>query len=55
MYPVGYSNNMNYIIEQTEIFEKWHKSIRDMRARITIARRIDRAEHGNLGDKDGRE
>ncbi len=46
---------MNYIIEQTEIFEKWHKSIRDMRARITIARRIDRTEHGNLGDKDGRE
>ena len=41
---------MNYIIQQTESFVKWHESLRDLRARIAISRRIDRAEYGNLGD-----
>lgn len=41
---------MNYAIEQTRTFAKWHASMRDMRARIAIARRIDRAAAGNLGD-----
>jgi putative addiction module killer protein len=42
---------MNYIIQQTESFVKWHESLRDLRARTAIARRIDRAEYGNLGDE----
>jgi putative addiction module killer protein len=41
---------MNYIVEQTETFAKWHSALRDLRAKTAIARRIDRAEHGNLGD-----
>lgn len=28
----------------------WHTSIRDVRAKVAIARRIDRASAGNLGD-----
>ncbi|WP_440972886.1 type II toxin-antitoxin system RelE/ParE family toxin [Pseudomonas koreensis] len=41
---------MNYLIQQTAVFRAWHASIRDLRARIAIARRIDRAAAGNLGD-----
>jgi putative addiction module killer protein len=38
-----------YIVEKTELFAKWHESIKDQKAKIAIARRIERAEHGNLG------
>jgi len=41
---------MLYIIQQTESFEAWHNSIKDLRAKVAIARRIERAENGNLGD-----
>ncbi len=41
---------MNYTVEQTTNFIQWHKTLRDLRAKIAIARRIDRAENGNLGD-----
>jgi len=41
---------MTYRIEQTEIFKTWHLGLRDLRAKIAIARRIDRAEQGNLGE-----
>ena len=41
---------MRYAIEQTEVFSKWHQSLRDLRARFAIARRIERAALGNLGD-----
>ncbi|MHC8343548.1 type II toxin-antitoxin system RelE/ParE family toxin [Pseudomonas sp. RT6P73] len=41
---------MNYIIQQTMIFVAWHASVRDLRAKVAIARRIDRASAGNLGD-----
>lgn len=41
---------MNYCVQQTETFSAWHASIRDLRAKIAIARRIDRASAGNLGD-----
>lgn len=41
---------MRYAIEQTELFSKWHQSLRDLRARFAIARRIERAAQGNLGD-----
>lgn len=39
-----------YLIQQTESFEEWHESIKDLRAKVAIARRIERAENGNLGD-----
>ncbi|EJM10139.1 hypothetical protein PMI22_05887 [Pseudomonas sp. GM21] len=41
---------MKYLIQQTMIFVAWHASIRDLRAKLAIARRIDRASVGNLGD-----
>lgn len=41
---------MNYLIQQTQTFTAWHSSVRDLRAKIAIARRIDRAAAGNLGD-----
>ncbi|MBK5300881.1 MULTISPECIES: type II toxin-antitoxin system RelE/ParE family toxin [Gammaproteobacteria] len=41
---------MNYLVQQTTIFVAWHASIRDLRAKVAIARRIDRASAGNLGD-----
>ena len=41
---------MNYLIQQTATFAAWHASVRDLRAKIAIARRIDRASAGNLGD-----
>lgn len=41
---------MNYAIQQTESFRQWHAVLRDMRAKIAIARRVERASAGNLGD-----
>ncbi len=41
---------MSYTVEQTASFSQWHKTLRDLRAKIAIARRIERAENGNLGD-----
>ena len=41
---------MKYIIEQTESFANWHSTLRDLRAKSAIARRIERAENGNFGD-----
>ncbi|WPP44428.1 type II toxin-antitoxin system RelE/ParE family toxin [Pseudomonas sp. AN-1] len=41
---------MTYLIQQTDTFAHWHSALRDLRARIAIARRIDRAAAGNLGD-----
>lgn len=37
-------------MQQTEEFAKWHAALRDMRARIGIARRIERIAAGTLGD-----
>ncbi len=36
--------------DNIDIFQKWLDALRDNQARITIARRIDRAALGNLGD-----
>lgn len=33
---------MNYLIQQTQTFTAWHSSVRDLRAKIAIARRIER-------------
>lgn len=41
---------MNYLIRQTAVFQAWHQSVRNLRAKVAIARRIDRASTGNLGD-----
>lgn len=41
---------MKYLIQQTATFAKWLATIRDLRTKIAIARRIDRSATGNLGD-----
>lgn len=39
-----------YIIQTTEEFAAWFRSLRDRIARARIQARIDRAEDGNFGD-----
>lgn len=39
-----------YNVQQTQKFSQWLRKLKDMRARIAIARRIERAQGGNLGD-----
>ena len=41
---------MRYVVEKLDSFDDWLRSLRDVRARVAIARRIDRAESGNFGD-----
>lgn len=41
---------MEYAIQQTTTFVAWHKGMRDLKARIAIGRRIERASMGNFGD-----
>ncbi|MEO6986236.1 MAG: type II toxin-antitoxin system RelE/ParE family toxin [Paralcaligenes sp.] len=41
---------MPYLIQQTEAFAAWHEGLRDLRAKVAIARRIDRVAAGVLGD-----
>ena len=41
---------MRYEVEKTEVFDKWLKNLRDRKAILTIAKRIDRAIAGNFGD-----
>lgn len=42
---------MNYIVEQTESFAKWRSALRGLRAKVAIARRLERAQNGNLGGR----
>lgn len=39
-----------YAIYQTEIFSKWLAKLKDIRGKVAVARRIERAQAGNLGD-----
>ncbi|TAM88459.1 MAG: type II toxin-antitoxin system RelE/ParE family toxin, partial [Candidimonas sp.] len=41
---------MPYLIQQTEAFAVWHGTLRDLRAKVAIARRIDRVATGVMGD-----
>ena len=41
---------MPYLIQQTEAFAAWHAGLRDLRAKVAIARRIERVGAGILGD-----
>jgi len=41
---------MRLLIQQTESFARWHAMLRDLKARIAIARRIERLAAGTLGD-----
>jgi len=39
-----------YTIQQTHKFSQWLIKLKDIRARIAIVRRLERAQSGNLGD-----
>lgn len=39
-----------YTVQQTHKFSQWLTKLKDMKARITIARRLERAQAGSLGD-----
>ena len=41
---------MTFLMEQTKVFAHWHSGLPDLRARIAIARRIERFAAGNPGD-----
>ena len=41
---------MKYIINKTDRFGKWLNKLKDIRVKITIARRIDRLRDGYWGD-----
>lgn len=39
-----------YQIRETDVYQKWFESLRDLSARFRIAARIRRVSLGNLGD-----
>lgn len=41
---------MKYFVEALDSFNDWLRSLRDIRAKVAIVRRIDRAGLGNFGD-----
>ena len=41
---------MSYEIHTTLIFDKWVKSLKDRKAALAIAKRLDRVMLGHLGD-----
>ncbi|PRB80507.1 type II toxin-antitoxin system RelE/ParE family toxin [Pseudomonas sp. MYb185] len=41
---------MAYIIQKTEIFDRWLSRLKDAKGKVAILRRISRAKGGNLGD-----
>ena len=49
MYPYGYIFSMN-IIKYSQEFGQWLSSLRDIKGRIKIIARLERAEQGNFGD-----
>ena len=41
---------MKYIIKKTDRFDRWLQKLKDVKAKITIARRVDRLYDGYFGD-----
>ncbi len=41
---------MSYEVLQTETFVAWHRGLRNLRAKVAIARRMERIEASTLGD-----
>jgi len=44
---------MKYTIKETELFSKWLKKLKNIRAKVSIIRRIERMKLGNFGDHKG--
>lgn len=51
MYLLRYNFGM-YKIKKTDKFSKWHSCLKDLKAKLAIARRIDRMGQGNFGDSE---
>ncbi len=49
MYPIRYILNM-FILQKTDIFDRWLSKLKDFYGKGHILARIKRAELGNLGD-----
>jgi len=41
---------MLYKVKKSSHFEKWIRALKDLKGKITIARRIERMSQGNFGD-----
>jgi putative addiction module killer protein len=39
-----------YLIKQTEVFRKWLRKLKDVKAKVSILRRVERMKIGNFGD-----
>ncbi len=39
-----------YLIKQTEVFRKWLHKLKDVKAKVSILRRVERMKIGNFGD-----
>ncbi len=39
-----------FVVKQTPEFERWIRGLKDGMTRIRLARRLDKAQRGNLGD-----
>jgi len=39
-----------YKVKKSNYFDKWMNSLKDLKGKIAIARRIERISHGNFGD-----
>ena len=39
-----------YLIKQTDVFSKWLKKLKDIKAKVSIIRRVNRIKNGNFGD-----
>lgn len=40
-----------YIVIETDVFSQWLGGLKDRATRIRLARRLNKARRGNLGDK----
>jgi|GEM_PF-240296 len=44
------NSSMMYLVQQTEAFVKWRNGLRDLKAKVAIARRMERISAGLFGD-----
>ena len=49
MYPIDYIFNM-YTVKTLPEFDKWLNGLKDRITRLRLSRRLDKAQHGNLGN-----
>jgi len=50
MKPIPHTKNKEYKVDETEGFKNWRENLQDLKAKLKIQARIDRAISGNFGD-----